>query len=339
MKAIKIEKPFDISLIDVAKPESPKNYEILIKVMATGICGSDVAIYKGLNPVAKYPRIIGHEVTGIVESIGDKVTKHNIGNHVIVKQTESCGHCWACLHGQDNVCTELKVRGVTIDGGYQEYYKVSENSAYTIDKCVDLKTAVLIEPYTIGFQACSRGQLTKDDFLLVNGAGALGAIVIDVAKSFGCKILAIDISKEKLEQAKYLGADYTLDGNDKNICENILKITEGYGSTISIDCVCNPKSVEFLVGVTGNGGRVVTMGFDTRNSSISQFLITSKQLSIIGSRLQHEQFEKVIKLFESKSVHPDTMISNVFDFRDIKEAFELVKTGNYKKILLDFSAK
>lgn len=338
MKAIQITKPTVIDLIDISEPKQPEGKEILIKISAAGICGSDVAIYKGLNPVATYPRIIGHEMTGIIVAVGNEVTKHSIGDHVIIKQTESCGHCYACTHNQDNVCTSLKVRGVNTDGGYQEYYKVNEESAFTINKDLDLKTAVLIEPYTIGFQACSRGNLQSDDTLLVYGAGALGAIVIDVAKSFGCKIISIDIDKDKMRQAIKLGADYALNGLDENLKEEIASITNGYGPTISIDCVCNPKSVEFLIDITGNGGRVITMGFDKRPSSISQFSITSKQLSIIGSRLQHGQFEKVIKLFEQKKVHPDIMISHIFNFKEINKAFDVVKSGNYRKILLDFTS-
>ncbi|MGD1820471.1 MAG: zinc-binding dehydrogenase [Pleomorphochaeta sp.] len=337
MKAIIVNKPEDIQIIDVEKPIITNEDEVIIKIMATGVCGSDVGILFGHNPVAVYPRIIGHEMTGIIVEKGKNVKNFELDDHVIVKQTESCGKCYACTHNQENVCSTLKVRGVTIDGGYQQYYKVNYKSIYKIDKNVDLMTAVLIEPYTIGFQACSRGNLQSDDILLVNGVGALGAIVVDVAKSFGCKIIAIDIDKDKLNAAKELGATYTLLGNDNHLKEKILELTDNYGPTISIDCVCNPKSVEFVVDITGNGGRVVTMGFDKRPSHIPQYEITVKQLSIIGSRLQHNQFEKVIKLFEDNKVNPSRMVSHVFKYTDIDKVYELIKSKNYKKILLDFS--
>lgn len=337
MKAIEVPESRTIRLIDIERPKITNPDDIIIKVMAAGICGSDVAIYNGQNPVAVYPRILGHEITGEIVEKGLSVTKFSIGDHVIVKQTESCGKCYACTHGQDNVCKQLKVRGVTIDGGYQEYYKIRQNSAYKIASGLSFTTSVLIEPYTIAFQACSRGNLQNDDMLLINGAGAVGAILVDVAASFGCKIIVTDIKEEKLKQAKKLGATYTLNGLDPDLKKQIVDLTGGYGPTISIDSVCNPKSVEFLIDITGNGGRVITMGFDKRPSAIPQFEITSKQLEVIGSRLQHNQFENVISLFEQGKVHPQTMISHIFAYTDIDKAFDVVKSGNYKKIVLDFS--
>jgi L-gulonate 5-dehydrogenase len=195
----------------------------------------------------------------------------------------------------------------------------------------------MIEPYTIAFHACARGRLVSDDVLLVYGAGALGSSIIDVAKSFGCKILAVDIVDDKLKQALENGADYVLDGKCSDIRERILAKTGGYGPTICIDTVCNPSSVEFLLDIVGNAGRVITMGFDTRPSEIQQFKITSKEIDVIGSRLQHNNFESVIKLFEAGKIDPRRAISHVFKFLDIDKAFEVIKTGNYKKIVLDFS--
>ncbi len=336
MKAIRVNKPNEIEIVDIPMEKIEKEDEILVKIKAAGICGSDVSIYLGKSPVATYPRIMGHEMTGIVEEIGEKVTKFKKGDHVIIKQTESCGVCYACTHGRENVCRDLKVRGVTIEGGYREYLTVSENSAYKISKKLDLKTAVLIEPFTIAFQAFSRGRLKEDDVLLVYGAGALGASLIRLAKSFGCTIIAVDVSEEKLEQARRLGAHHVLNGKDEKLKEKIKELTEEYGPTISVDAVCNPKSVEFLIDITGNAGRVVLMGFSKEPSEIPQFKITAKELDVVGSRLQFNNFEKVIELFENKSLDPSDTISHVFDFTDIEKAFEVVKTGNFTKIILNF---
>jgi L-gulonate 5-dehydrogenase len=337
MKAIRIEKPGIIKIVDVPMAKITNSHEILIKIAFAGICGSDVGIFNGTNAVAEYPRIIGHEMTGVVAEIGSQVTKFQIGDHVIIKQTESCGHCYACLHGRDNVCTSLQVRGVTIDGGYGEYLTAPETSVYYLNPSLDLMTAVLIEPYTIAFHACSRGRLVNDDMLLVYGAGALGTAIIDVARSFGCTIIALDISEDKLKQAKAIGADIVLNAKEPDIREQIKSATGDYGPTLCIDCVCNPQSVEFLLDIVGNAGRIVTMGFDAQTSELAQLKITSREIDIIGSRLQHENFETVITLFENKQIDPSRMISHMFHFTDIDKAFEVVKSGQYSKILLDFS--
>ena len=336
MKALRVEEPNIISIIEVDEPELVNSQDILIDVKAAGICGSDVSIYGGKSPVATYPRIIGHEITGIVTRIGKDVMRFKLGDHVIVKQTESCGICYACTHGRENVCKDLKVRGVNIDGGYQEKLIVPEKSAYKISESLDLKTAVMIEPFTIAFQACTRGRLIEDDTLLVYGAGALGTSVIQVAKSFGCKIIAIDIDQEKMEQALQMGADIALNGKDSDIREQILRSSDDYGPTICIDTVCNPRSFEFLLDIIGNAGRLVLMGFDTRPSEIPQFKITAREIDVIGSRLQSGNFEKVIKLFEEKKIDPAPMISHIFPYTEIHKAFDVISTGKFKKIVLDF---
>jgi L-gulonate 5-dehydrogenase len=266
MKVIRIEEPKKIVVVDMPMPVIEKDDQVMIKIAAAGICGSDVSIYMGTSPVVTYPRIMGHEMTGIVEEIGTSVTHVKPGDHVIIKQTESCGTCYACTHGRENVCVHLKVRGVTIDGGYSQYTIVPEHSVYKISNNLDLLQSILIEPFTIAFHALSRGRLVANDTLLVYGAGALGSSLIMVARSFGCKIIAVDIDEKKMNHAIDLGADIVLNGMSNTIQEDIRNASDGYGPTICIDSVCTPNSVEFLLEVVGNAGRLVTMGFDTRPS-------------------------------------------------------------------------
>ena len=336
MKALVVNEPNKIEIVDRPIPVIEDEQEILIKVKAAGICGSDISIYGGKSPVATYPRILGHEVVGVVEKTGSKADKFQVGDHVIVKQTESCGECYACRHGRENVCVDLKVRGVTIDGGYREYVTVPESSAYRLPKDLEMITAVMVEPFTIAFQACKRGRLAEDDMLLVYGAGALGSTIIQVAKSFGATIIAVDIDDVKLEQAKGLGAQYVINSQKEKVEDKLKEYTGHYGPTISIDTVCNPKSVEFLIDNTGNAGRVVLMGFDTRASEIPQFKITARELDIIGSRLQYDNFDKVIELFANKSIDPKEMISHVFKYDEIHKAMSLVESRQFRKIILTF---
>lgn len=337
MKAIRIEEPKRISIVDVPMPVIEREDQVIIKIAAAGICGSDVSIYMGTSPVVTYPRIMGHEMTGVVEKVGSSVKHVKPGDHVIIKQTESCGSCYACTHGRGNVCVDLKVRGVTIDGGYSQYTMVPEHSVYKISKKLDLLQAILIEPFTIAFHALARGRLVADDTLLVYGAGALGSSLIMVARSFGCKIIAVDIDEKKLAHAKAIGADIVLNGRVETIQDDIRKASDGYGPTICIDSVCTPHSVEFLLEVVGNAGRLVTMGFDTRPSMIQQFKITAREIDIIGSRLQHGNFEQVIELFENGSIKTDGMISHIFPFTKVQDAFEVIEHGAYQKIVLDFA--
>jgi L-gulonate 5-dehydrogenase len=158
-----------------------------------------------------------------------------------------------------------------------------------------------------------------------------------VARSFGCKIIAVDIDEKKMNHAIDLGADIVLNGMSNTIQEDIRNASDGYGPTICIDSVCTPNSVEFLLEVVGNAGRLVTMGFDTRPSEIPQFKITAREIDIIGSRLQQGNFEQVIELFENGSIKTDGMISHIFPFTKVHEAFSVIESGKFQKVVLDFS--
>ena len=126
MKGIQIIKPGELKVIEMEKPVITEKNNILVKMKAAGICGSDVGIYHGTNAAATYPRVIGHEMVGVVEEVGTNATHLKPGDRVIIDQVVNCGHCYACRKGRGNVCGNLKVRGVHMDGGYREYMAVPE---------------------------------------------------------------------------------------------------------------------------------------------------------------------------------------------------------------------
>ena len=132
MKGVQIVEPNKLQIVDLEKPQIDKENNVLVRMVAAGICGSDVGIYHGTNAAATYPRIIGHENVGIVEEIGEGVTRVKVGDRVIIDQVTACGHCYACRKGRPNVCGNLKVRGVHIDGGYREYMAVPDRDCYLV---------------------------------------------------------------------------------------------------------------------------------------------------------------------------------------------------------------
>ena len=127
MKAVRIVKPEQLELIEVEKPVINEKDNVLVRMTAAGICGSDVGIYHGTNAAATYPRIIGHEIVGVVDQVGPNVQNLKVGDRVIVNQVTSCGECYPCRKGRGNVCDHLAVRGVHIDGGYREFIAVPES--------------------------------------------------------------------------------------------------------------------------------------------------------------------------------------------------------------------
>ena len=338
MKAVQIGRPGVLRLIDLEKPSITQQDNVLIRMTAAGICGSDLGIYHGTNAAATYPRIIGHEIVGVVEETGPDVTSVKPGDRVIVNQVVSCGHCYPCSIGRGNVCDHLKVRGVHIDGGYREYLAVPASDCYLLPDFLSDRDAVMIEPTTIAIQSCTRAELTKEDTLLLYGYGSLGSSIFRIARQICPNIIVAELSDEKLEAAKAQGAAHTINTGTEDFLERVLEYTGGRGSTVSIDAACSKGSLMNLLKATGNAGRVMTMGFSTEPAEINQFLITSKELDVRGSRLQNRMFGTAIQMILDGKLDLTGAVSHTFPLTDAQRAFDFADTHDpsIRKIVLTF---
>ena len=339
MKAVQIVKPNDLRIIDMDKPTIDAKNNVLVKIKAAGICGSDVGIYHGTNAAATYPRVIGHEIVGVVEEVGGNAKKIKVGDRVIVDQVTACGTCYACRKGRPNVCEHLQVRGVHIDGGYREYMAVPDRDCYLVPEILSDEEAVMIEPTTIAVQCCSRAQLESEDTVMIIGSGALGSSILRIVKLYNPKaIIVTDIDDAKLEEAKKNGATYTINSLKEDVPAKAHELTEGYGPTVTIDAACVKGSLLTALQATGNAGRVITMGFSVAPTEVNQFVITSKELDVRGSRLQNRKFQDVIDLVNEGKVDLRGSISHTWNFEDAQAAFDFVdsRDPSYRKGVLTF---
>lgn len=339
MKGVQIVEPNKLQIVDLEKPQIDKENNVLVRMVAAGICGSDVGIYHGTNAAATYPRIIGHENVGIVEEIGEGVTRVKVGDRVIIDQVTACGHCYACRKGRPNVCGNLKVRGVHIDGGYREYMAVPDRDCYLVPEILSDEEAVMIEPTTIAVQCCSRAQLKSEDTVMIIGSGALGSSILRIVKLYNPKaIIVTDIDDAKLEEAKKNGATYTINSLKEDVPTKAHELTDGYGPTVTIDAACVKGSLLTALQATGNAGRVITMGFSVAPTEVNQFVITSKELDVRGSRLQNRKFQDVIDLVNEGKVDLRGSISHTWNFEDAQAAFDFVDSHDpsYRKGVLTF---
>lgn len=338
MKAVRIVKPEQLELIEVEKPVINEKDNVLIRMTAAGICGSDVGIYHGTNAAATYPRIIGHEMVGVVDQVGPNVQNLKVGDRVIVNQVTSCGECYPCRKGRGNVCDHLAVRGVHIDGGYREFIAVPESDCYILPDQLSDVDAVMIEPTTIAIQSCTRAQLEQEDMLLLYGAGALGSSILRIARQMCSHIIVADIMDDKLAEAKAAGAKYTINTQKEDFLEKVMEYTNGRGATVSIDAACVKDSLLNLLKATGNAGRVITMGFSTAPTEVNQFLITSKELDVRGSRLQNKMFGKAIEMINAGTLDLAGSVSHTYPLTKAQEAFNFLDTRDpsIRKIVLTF---
>lgn len=337
MKAIQVFEPGKIEIIELDVPKIKNADEVLIKVRYAGICGSDMNIYHGTSPVATYPRVIGHEFVGEIVEKGRDVIELNIGDRVVVEPIYYCGKCYPCRMGRPNVCENLEVMGVHRDGGFQEYVVVKASKAHKFADSLDWTEAVLIEPFTIAAQTTWRGDIRKDDFVFIIGAGPIGLAILQYAKYRGGICIVSDVVDYKLDKAMKLGADYVISGTE-DVSGKIKEITGGMGANVTIDAACTPKTLEEAVNVTSQAGRVVVMGFNDKPSNISQLSITKGELTICGSRLQTNKFPEVIQLFNERKLNPTALISHKMHFSQIKEAIDLIEDKNERvsKVILEF---
>lgn len=339
MKAVKIMKPNELQIIDMEKPAIDEKNNVLVKIHVAGICGSDVGIYHGKNAAATYPRVIGHEMVGEIVETGENVTKRKVGDRVIIDQVTACGHCYACRKGRPNVCENLQVRGVHIDGGYREYMAVPESDCYLLPETLSYEDAVMIEPTTIAVQACSRAELVFEDNLMIIGAGALGSSILRIERLYNPhKIIMVDIEEDKLKESLENGATDIINSKVEDVVEKAHELTDGYGPTVVIDAACFHGSFLTACKCAGNAGRVITMGFGVDPDEINQFAITSKELDVRGSRLQNRKFQTVIDMVNKGKVNLNNSISHRFYFEDAQKAFDFNDTHDpsIRKIVLTF---
>lgn len=336
MKAARVISPKNLEICEVPMPEIKNSREVLIKVKSVGICGSDIHIYHGTNPVATYPRVIGHEIAGQIVQIGDEVSNFKVEDHVVVDPVINCGHCYACSVGRPNVCSNINIFGVHLDGGYQEYLVVPVENVHRISKQLSWEAAAMVEPFTISAEVVSRAAITSKDTVFIMGAGPIGLCILQAVKRIGARCLISDLMDSRLEKAKEFGADIVINPTRQDVNEIVMKENNGQGVPVVIDAVCIPQTFEQALKLACPAGRVLVLGLTTTPSQVQQLDIMKKELDVRGSRLSNRKFPEVIEWFKNGEVRPEALVSHVFSFYDVKKAMEHAEnnpSGTYKVIL------
>lgn len=339
MKSIVIEQPGNLIIQEKEIPQPGKG-EVRIKVKLAGICGSDSHIYRGHNPFAKYPRVIGHEFFGTIDAVGEGVNPARIGQRVSVDPVISCGHCYPCSVGHPNVCESLVVLGVHRDGGFSEYAVVPERNAYVVPDTIPDEFAVMIEPFTIAANATYRLNPTEKDTALIYGAGPMGLTCIQVLKGvYGVKeIIVADRIPERLEMALKSGADRIIDNTHISLKDELEKL--GIKPTLIIDAACHPSILQEAITLASPAARIVIMGFSSDPCTITQQGITGKELTIFSSRLNANKFPAVIKWMTNKQIDPAKLITHRFGYQQVIPAIETFEKDQKHccKVLLTFNS-
>ncbi len=338
MKSIVIQQPNEL-VIEERPLAEPAAGEVRVKVKLAGICGSDSHIYRGHNPFAKYPRVIGHEFFGVIDAVGEGVDSARLGQRVSVDPVISCGHCYPCSVGKPNVCTSLVVLGVHRDGGFSEYAVVPAKNAWPIPDAIADKHAVMVEPFTIAANVTGHVSPTEQDVALIYGAGPMGLVTVQALKGVYKvrQVIVVDRIEERLEMARRSGADWTINNASQSLQEVLTE--KGIRPTLIIDAACHPSILQEAVNLASPAGRIVLMGFSSEPSQVVQQGITGKELSIFSSRLNANKFPVVIDWLEKGLIDPDKLVTHSFAYQDVKDAIELFEKDQRQccKVLLTFA--
>ncbi|NLO82409.1 MAG: zinc-binding alcohol dehydrogenase family protein [Clostridiales bacterium] len=339
MKSVMIPKPGEIAIVESPRPDEPDKDEVIVRVKAAGICGSDVHIYHGRSAFATYPRIIGHEIAGEVYQVGSSVTDVKPGDKVAVDPVTSCGSCYACRIGRHNVCSSVKVLGVHVDGGYREYIKVNAANVHRVPDNLSWEEAAVIEPFSIAAEAVDRGRLSADDSVLICGAGPIGLVILQAVKRLGARAMVVDIIDNRLDRAKNMGAEQVVNTKKEDLFEAVMNFTDGEGANLIFEATGSISLFELCVSkLVSQAGRIVVLGFPEEAARISPVDIMRRELDIVGSRLNRNKFPEVIQWLKAKEIDPSSIISHVFPFEQVRQAFELFDGEPEKvcKIILSF---
>lgn len=336
MKAIKLAEPWNISCVEMEKP-TPKEGEALIRVVAAGICGSDIGAFRGTNGLVSYPRVIGHELAGIVESIPEN-NKNGIkvGDRVVVDPYLYCGHCYPCSIGRTNCCTDLKVLGVHVDGGMAEYYCHPADMLIKIPEGMTWEQAAMAEPLTISLHGIHRGGLKAGEFCAIYGAGPIGLVAGMVAEAYGAHAIVIDLVQERLDFAKKVGIEYVINSGKEDPIAKVAEITGGMMAQQVMECTGANPCVRGCLDLVSNAGRITLTGWPKKETSLPTDVITKKEVDIRGARTSAGEFQEALELIATKRVDMDQILTKTVTMDEAPATIVDIEKnpGNYMKVVV-----
>jgi threonine dehydrogenase-like Zn-dependent dehydrogenase len=320
MTAFAITAPGQAEFREIPVPV-PAADEVLVRVCLVGYCGSDLNTFRGLNPMVSYPRIPGHEISGIIETVGREVPgAWQPGTAVTLSPYTQCGDCAACLRQRPNCCRRNQTLGVQRDGALTEFIAVPWLKLFS-SPSLGLRELALVEPLTVGGHAVARGQVEAGDTVCVLGCGAIGLGAIAGAAFRGARVVAVDIDAAKLALATKAGAARTLDSSRCDLHAELQALTDGEGPDVIIEAIGLPATFTAAVEEVSFAGRVVYIGYAKHPVEYQTKVFVQKELDIRGSRnALPADFETVIRLLEARRFPLDEVVTRVYPFRQAGQA-------------------
>lgn len=331
MKYINCERPGILSLKEKEYPIRTGG-DILLKVKAVGICGTDLHAFQGNQPFFNYPRILGHELATEIIDATDSTASLSDGDRVVIIPYVNCEQCQACSAGKSNCCEHLKVLGVHMDGGMQEIISVPERLLIPAND-LSWEEIAIVEPLSVGAHALRRSQLKKDQTMIVIGCGPIGIGLIQLGKYIGAKVLAVDTNDYRLNLAKaHFGADEIINARHSPL-EKVKELTGGNLADTVFDATGNKIAIETTLDYMGHGGTIVFVGLSNGQITFNHPTLHRKEATLLNSRnATKEDFDFVINVLRQKKFNTASYVTRRESFEAICDSFPAWSATDSKDI-------
>lgn len=334
MKAAVFVGDGDLQVLEMDIPKIKNATDVLIRVEACCICGSDVSV---VSVPRKHPAtngtIIGHEYMGIIAEVGNDVTDYKPGERVIIEPNISCGKCDACKNGFTNMCKNMKLIGFHYNGGMAEYSVMPEMQLHKMKQKMPMVKAVLAEPLACIINSISKFNVLPGDYCVILGAGPIGLIYLEVMKAAGAKKIIVSECMETRKQAARQMGVLVVDPRETNLVEYVAEKTNNCGADVVIDCV--GSLMEDAIACSASGGKIILFGLnENAKNTIKPFNISHREITVYGSYVVNKSFPRAIRLLEDEVIDLNDIITHEIPLARVHEGFEAIAKGEAIKVVI-----
>lgn len=315
--------------------------EVLMKVHATAICGTDLHIYHwneyAATRMKHLPMVFGHETAGEIVEMGKNVSGYQIGDRIAVETHVPCGHCLQCRTGNPHICENMRVFGVTDPGAFAEYAVVPKACIVRLDDALSYEQGAMLEAMGAGVHGVEKAQV-KGKTVLVSGCGAIGLMAIGACKAHGAKqIIACDMFDEKLELAKVMGADLTVNSGKASVVDVVRQATDGSGADAAIDITGNGKAIVAGIRALRKGGIMVSVGLPDGEIPINlteDIIYREIVYTGISGRRMFETWEDCMQIIQTPGFSLEPAIGGIYPMSEFEKALNAIQSGVPGKMIL-----
>ncbi|HET9087645.1 MAG TPA: galactitol-1-phosphate 5-dehydrogenase [Acidobacteriaceae bacterium] len=341
MQALQLTDYCNLQLLNLPVPAIAPD-EVLIRVAACGICGSDVHGFDGSTGRRIPPLVMGHEAAGVVAEVGTAVAGYTVGDRVTFDSTIYCGLCRFCKSGAANLCDNRQVLGVSCgdyrrNGAFAEYVAVPSRILYRLPDTLGFPQAAMIEAVSVALHAVKLAQPEQGSSALVVGAGMIGLLILQALRVAGCgQVFVTDVDGGRLKLAKQLGAEHILEAGKEDVPKQVMNLTGSYGADTVLEAVGNAPAIRTAIQSARKGATITLVGNIAPDVQMPLQTVVSRQLRLQGSCASSGEYPEAIALLASGAIDVSPMISAVAPLAEGARWFERLhaREANLMKVVL-----